>query len=184
MTVTRELIIDSFQRHLREHGFEKTSVEDIARDLRISKKTIYVHFDSKDELYRQVAEREAAAMCGEVADELAGIPTSHEQVERLITQAFQVTREWWNANNATDYSQRYHYQVAEDAYIEGYTDLFRSYIHAGVERGEFTAKDNEITVRLVAGLVLAGIRLLHHDADLPADPEVCVKEAVTRMLTC
>ncbi|MDY0087365.1 MAG: TetR/AcrR family transcriptional regulator [Coriobacteriia bacterium] len=182
MAVTRDLIIDSFHKHLKEHGFEGTSVEDIARDLHISKKTIYVHFDSKDEIYRQVIEREAAAACESIAAELASRPTSREQVEGLIARAFEATRAWWDSSTETNHVRRYHYQVAESAFAEAYTDLFRRYIREGIKRGEFTAKDSEITVRLVAGLVLAGTRMLQHDSD--PDLEGCVIEAAIRMLAC
>jgi AcrR family transcriptional regulator len=36
------------------NGFHKTTMDEIAKELRISKKTIYKHFSSKDELVRAV----------------------------------------------------------------------------------------------------------------------------------
>lgn len=182
MAVTRELIIDSFEKHLDSAGFRNTSVEDIARDLHISKKTIYVHFESKDDLYRHVAERKADTLAEHVAQALAALPTNQEKIEGLIEHAFAITHEWLLDSRDTEFTERYHYQIAEESFIDAYTGLFREYIHAGIAAGEFTAEDSEITVRLVAGLTLAGTRMLQEDLDLTIKDHVA--GAVMRMLTC
>ncbi|HDR06187.1 MAG TPA: TetR/AcrR family transcriptional regulator, partial [Candidatus Coatesbacteria bacterium] len=50
----RRLILEAAGRLFYRYGFRKTSLDDIARECRISKKTIYQHFDGKDELVRAV----------------------------------------------------------------------------------------------------------------------------------
>ncbi len=52
-------------------GFYKTTMDEIAKDLQMSKKTIYKHFDSKEELLGQVCQMRMALMkdfLDEVAD--------------------------------------------------------------------------------------------------------------------
>lgn len=44
-------IIDAARKRFARHGFRKTSVEEIARDLRIGKATIYHYFNSKTDLF-------------------------------------------------------------------------------------------------------------------------------------
>lgn len=180
MTVTREHIADSFERHLEQFGFRKTSVEDIAKDLRISKKTIYVHYESKDDIFKSVIERRAAADKQRIAAELADRASYGAKVEGLIRIVFDFTRDWWRRNRDSEFVQRY--QVAEQAFLDAYTDLIRDYVHAGVDNGEFTARDDEVTVRLVSGLVLAGTRMLQEDTEENVEPAVV--EAVERLLTC
>ncbi len=54
MEEDKQKIIDhSLETFLRE-GFYKTKVDDIASQLRISKKTIYKHFSTKEDLVREV----------------------------------------------------------------------------------------------------------------------------------
>ncbi|MDF1542842.1 MAG: TetR/AcrR family transcriptional regulator [Anaerosomatales bacterium] len=180
MTVTREHIADSFERHLEQYGFRKTSVEDIAKDLHISKKTIYVHYESKDDIFKSVIERRAAADKQRIAAELAGRASYSAKVEGLIRIVFDFTRDWWRRNRDSEFVQRY--QVAEQAFLDAYTDLIRDYVHAGVVNGEFTARDDETTVRLVSGLILAGTRMLQEEIE--ADAEPAVVEAVDRLLAC
>lgn len=180
MAATQQLIADSFERHLNQFGFRKTSVEDIARDLHISKKTIYVHFESKEDIYKHVVERRAAAERQRVAGELAYRATCWAKIEGLIGIVFDKTREWWQLNRESEHAQRY--RVGEQAFLDAYTALIREYVHSGISSGEFTADDNEITVHLVSGLILAGQRMLRDGVEGPVERSVI--EAVNRLLTC
>lgn len=47
-------ILEFCETHFMHYGFHKTTMEEIAKELRISKKTIYKHFSSKDDLVRAV----------------------------------------------------------------------------------------------------------------------------------
>ncbi len=47
-------ILEAAGRLFYRYGFRRTSLDDIARECRISKKTIYRHFEGKDELVRAV----------------------------------------------------------------------------------------------------------------------------------
>jgi len=46
----RLAVLRSGARLFRERGFERTSLEDIADDLKVSKRTLYYYVDSKDEI--------------------------------------------------------------------------------------------------------------------------------------
>jgi len=47
-------ILSTAESHFDQFGFEKTEMRDIARELNISVGTIYLHFENKQELFRQV----------------------------------------------------------------------------------------------------------------------------------
>jgi len=47
----QEEIIRAASKRFSRHGFGKTTLDEIARDVRIGKPTIYHYFKSKDELY-------------------------------------------------------------------------------------------------------------------------------------
>jgi AcrR family transcriptional regulator len=51
---TRERIIRSALELSLQHGYENTSMNQIARKVKITKPAIYYHFKSKDELFREV----------------------------------------------------------------------------------------------------------------------------------
>src|SRR5690349_24435935 len=63
-TDVRERILSTAERLFREIGYQKTTVADIARDLRMSPANVYRFFDSKKSINAGVAKR----LMGEVED--------------------------------------------------------------------------------------------------------------------
>lgn len=57
----RERIIDSTWRQILKFGIKRFTVQDVATDLGISKKTIYIHFESKEAIIKALCERLVAA---------------------------------------------------------------------------------------------------------------------------
>lgn len=55
-------ILDAAQAHLFSRGYNSLTMDELARELGISKKTIYSHFSSKDSLAEEVIRRFVAGM--------------------------------------------------------------------------------------------------------------------------
>lgn len=53
----QERILDAAQVRFRSYGYSKVTMEELAQDLGISKKTLYKHFKNKEEVLRAVARR-------------------------------------------------------------------------------------------------------------------------------
>ena len=49
-TGTRDLILDAVERLIGVLGYSKTTMDDVAREAGVGKRTIYVHFPSKEEV--------------------------------------------------------------------------------------------------------------------------------------
>lgn len=56
MDETKSQIIEEAERLFMRYGLKSVSMDDVARKLGISKKTLYQHIDSKEELIKQVME--------------------------------------------------------------------------------------------------------------------------------
>jgi|GEM_PF-587371 len=54
----KQQIIKAAQKRFVRHGLSKTTVEEIARDLRIGKATVYHYFTSKEEIFYEVLQGE------------------------------------------------------------------------------------------------------------------------------
>jgi len=77
MDDVKELILDRAQSRFDRFGFQKTTMDEISRDCRISKRTLYEHFQDKQHLFDCLIEREGCkdletifARMGEVPDPL------------------------------------------------------------------------------------------------------------------
>jgi len=53
----REAILDAAFVRFSGYGLRRTSMEDIAREARVSRASIYFHFGSKDQVFRALAQR-------------------------------------------------------------------------------------------------------------------------------
>jgi len=71
----RKRILDAALDKLNRYGIRRVTMDDLARELRISKKTLYVHFPHKEALVRACVERLAAEVIPELQKALqARIP--------------------------------------------------------------------------------------------------------------
>lgn len=70
-------IIKAADKRFAKHGLNKTSLDEIARDLRIGKATIYHYFESKDDLFYKT-------ISWEVEQYLQAVKTTLENNDQLI----------------------------------------------------------------------------------------------------
>jgi AcrR family transcriptional regulator len=77
MDDVKNLILDKARDRFDRFGFKKTTMDEISRDCKISKKTIYEHFKDKEDLFNCLFNRETRqakeiifARMGEISDPL------------------------------------------------------------------------------------------------------------------
>ena len=80
----KEQIAETFERFVGRLGYAKTTLDEVARELHISKKTIYVHFDGKREIYAYIVERQATAEQRRLRAMVAELPTHRARAEALL----------------------------------------------------------------------------------------------------
>lgn len=74
---TREQILDAAYRLFRRRGYSRVTMDDIAAEARLTKRTLYHHFESKDRLLAEVLtaqEQLAIAAFRTFGDQLSGSP--------------------------------------------------------------------------------------------------------------
>src|SRR6266478_4148724 len=76
----RQRIVDAARAHFFSHGFRSVTMDDLAEELGISKKTLYAHFPGKIELLEAV-----------LADKFASVDAKLKEVTRAHPQDFPAT---------------------------------------------------------------------------------------------
>lgn len=141
---TRHEIIDVAERFFRQIGYQKTTVADIAKSLRMSPANVYRFFESKKAINEAVAERAMTELEATVAAIAAENRPAAERVRGILAATCRI--------NSTRYldNHRLHEMVAcamEESWdvvrghIERYDAILRGVVADGIAKGEFIARD-------------------------------------------
>ena len=76
----RQRIVDAARAHFFNHGFRSVTMDDLAEELGVSKKTLYAHFPGKFDLLEAV-----------LADKLTGVEATLKEVTRAHPHNFPAT---------------------------------------------------------------------------------------------
>lgn len=79
----REQILDGAKRVFMTVGFDAASMNDITREAGVSKGTIYVYFNGKDDLFAAIMERERGNLARSMQDVLIGQADAKQGLHRF-----------------------------------------------------------------------------------------------------
>lgn len=116
----KQLIIKAAQKRFIRHGLSKTTVEEIARDLRIGKATVYHYFNSKEEIFYEVLKIETERYLESISLLLSN-PESGIDVK--LREYFLFKR---NLREGFPLLNELLYLIINERAIEGELELFRS----------------------------------------------------------
>ncbi|WP_395666387.1 TetR/AcrR family transcriptional regulator [Methylocella sp.] len=158
---THQNIVDVAERLFSQIGFQKTTVADIARELRMSPANVYRFFSAKAEINEAVARRLLAQMEAEVDAVARGKGSAGEKLREAIA-----TLEKSNAQRFV--ANRKLHELLETAFNESWpivqehsrtlNSVMTTIISQGVEADEFHVKDCQLAAILVRS---ACIRFCH-----------------------
>lgn len=169
---TRQQIAEVFERLVGRVGYDKATLDDVAREMHISKKTIYVHFDGKRDIYTHIVAGQAAREKMRLAAAVATLPTYAARVEAVVGFVLQSARAHINKTGRDEWIREY--EVAADAFRQANGELLSELIAAGIEAKEFWAGDVVFIERMITAMVLDYVVMVNddptidHDADLLA----------------
>ena len=170
MSATREQIAEVFERRLGEVGYDRTNLDELSRELKISKKTIYVHFDGKAAIYGYIVERQAAKEKMRLAASVATLPTYAERVEAITRFVLASARQHINETGREEWLREY--EIAADAFRKANGDLIRELVQAGMDAGEFPEGDAALVEKMVAAMVVEYLIMVNADPAYDRDAEL------------
>src|SRR5215212_7972489 len=141
-TDTRERILVVAERLFRDIGYQKTTVADIAKELRMSPANVYRFFDSKKAINEAVAERITSSVrAGMIAIAQSDKPAT-ERLRELLMRMNACMCEL----GATEAKMHDMVEAAMNeswgvirAHIERIDEIITNVVEDGVASGEFTA---------------------------------------------
>jgi AcrR family transcriptional regulator len=158
---TRERILVVAERLFREIGYQKTTVADIAKVLRMSPANVYRFFDSKKAIHEGVAR----TMMGGVEQAAQAIATARgpaaSRLRELLTTVHRMNSERYvgdsKLHEMVEVAMEESWEVCV-AHMQTITETIAGVIAQGVVSGEFEAPD----VPLAAMCVCTGMMRFFH----------------------
>jgi AcrR family transcriptional regulator len=170
MSGTQKEIAEVFRRRVEEVGYTRATLDDVARSLKMSKKTIYVHFDGKQDIYAYIVERQAAREKARLAAMLDALPTYAARVEAAVRIMLEAAREHVERTDRDEWLAEY--EVAADAFRKANGDLIRELVQAGMDAGEFPPGDAGLVERMLVAMIVDYLLMVREDPSYDRDEEL------------
>lgn len=177
MPATKDEIARTFMELAIRYGYRRTAVEDVARELHISKKTIYEHFASKQDLLRYALELGAHEQRARVEARLTE-PTVLGRIDQAVGLALADARRAYEANPNAKTVEASELTAKINDLV--FAPMVRDLLAEGVEAGEFDVSDLETTAAFVVAMGTEAVRMIRDDPS--CHPEEILVDAVRRLI--
>ena len=152
----KKKIVDQSIQLFLQYGYKSVTMDDIAKHMGVSKKTIYVHFPTKDKLVEQSAVNHLDGI-------IKKINVISKQSKDPIIELYQIKKEVLNhlssEKNSPQYQlQKYYpslYSKLKEKEFSALSGLFSNSIQEGIQTGIFR---KDIDVDFVVRIFFNGIR--------------------------
>jgi AcrR family transcriptional regulator len=144
----RMKIIEIARNIFTHFGFKKTTMEEIALATRKGKSSIYYYFDSKEEIFKAVVEKEAEELKEELYKKIADIEDPIERLKVYITIRMRKLNKLTNFYAALKSDYLSHLEFIEQirkSYDLDEVRVVAGIIQEGIERGKFSVEDPHLS---------------------------------------
>lgn len=167
----RDEIADEFMKHFHHFGFKKTSVDEVAGQLHISKKTIYEYFESKENVFEFVIARESKKISAQMEVRLKTIHTADEKIRTLIHMIFENAVNYILASKNLDFIGQD--EIATRAFQSAYEIILLDVIDEGKHSKKFSQSIGEPELSYIFAVILQGLNSLRKDPEINPEKSVC-----------
>lgn len=148
----REQIVQAARQVFARYGFKKTALDDIARESRKGKSTIYYYFKSKDDIFKAVIDAEAEIRNRTIEEQMSGINDPKLKLKTYIYNRMRTLRmvvNYYEAIKNDLLDQLYFVDNLRTKHFEAEIELIRKMFLEGIEMGEYTIQNPELTAKTV-----------------------------------
>ena len=156
-----QLIIEVAQKRFGMYGVEKTSMQQIADDLKLSKASLYYYFPDKESLYKAVIEKEQDEFIKRLTEKVLSINEPDKLLREYVNARLSYFHSLLNLSRLRleAYSNlKPVFKEAIIAFKEKEKEIVKKILDDGIKKGIFTLKDTDITASLFLDL-LKGLRI-------------------------
>jgi AcrR family transcriptional regulator len=144
----RKLIVNAACDIFARFGYKKSTMDEIAQAAHKAKSSIYHYFESKEEIFRAVVEKESQLLKEMITEAINQEDTPQKKLRAYVTTRMRILSRLSNFYSALkdEYFEQYSFiEKMREKYLKDEIRLVKKILKNGVEQGEFVVKDMEIT---------------------------------------
>ena len=178
--LNRNSIVEKAREIFAYYGFRKTTMNEIAEGVGKGKSSLYYYFDSKEDVYRAVIEKEADTMKKKLVDAVSEEKDPVEKLRIYVITRMEILHELVNFHQAinSEYLTNLDFiQKMRKKYDNEEVALLKSILQLGAETDTFRIEDVELTAFAVA-TALKGLEI----PLLSAHNEISIEHRIDRIM--
>jgi AcrR family transcriptional regulator len=143
----KKIIITAGQIFSR-YGFKKTTMDEVARALKMGKSSIYYYFESKEEIFEAVVLYEANVLRNELTTAIKSVESPIGKMEKYVFVRMKAFEKLSNYYNAIFDKNLDHFEFIEkirEKYDREETAILRLLLYDGVRKKVFSVGNSEYT---------------------------------------
>jgi len=148
----REKIIEISRNIFTKFGMKKSTMDEIAKKIRMGKSTLYHYFKNKEEIFLEVVKRESETLKKNISEDLNKAKTPQDKFRAYSKTRMKYLNELSNyyATLTDDYLDMYSFadETRKDFSNFEITTI-KQIFDEGNEKGIFNIKNTEITAKMV-----------------------------------
>lgn len=143
----RALILSLAKKRFERFGFNKTTVDEIAKDAGISKRTLYQEFENKAKILEELLMYEALSVRRAILNQIGKITDPSEKLQTYIRLSNKyLEQNPFIVNVLNDATGFYAPFLKEKPHLieKGIEEIFTAILKEGIEKGVFRRMDEKV----------------------------------------
>ncbi|HBX49494.1 MAG: hypothetical protein A2275_06390 [Bacteroidetes bacterium RIFOXYA12_FULL_35_11] len=142
-----------------KYGIRSVSMDDVAREMGMSKKTLYLYLNNKTDLVEKILEYHLKNRCC-YGDFITGKKLN--AIDILLEVSKEVSKNFQNFNPAVMYDLQKYYPEIFKNYMHKHMDIIQDHVIQNIEQGiEEGLYRDDLSVELIARLYLKKLEAIH-----------------------
>jgi len=160
-TSSKDIILETARNIFKRFGFAKTSIGDIAIAARKGRRTIYTYFESKEDIYKAVIEKEVDILRTKLVEVIFTVSPAKERLKGYMITRMKTINELANYYEAlrNDYLQDFKIieNIRED-FDNQEINMISEILTEGIENNEFKIENINLTAKAIV-IALKGFEI-------------------------
>jgi len=152
----REQLVQAARQVFVRYGYKKTALDDIAREARKGKSTIYYYFKSKDEIFKAVIDAEAEIRAKTIDDHILILEDPQLKLKTYIYVRMLTLKKVGNYYEAIKndlLDNLYFVNSFRNNHFDAEINLVKDLLLEGIEKGVYTIQNPELTAKTIVTLL-------------------------------